>query len=374
MKKIVYIVSTLRRTGPVNVLYNFLKYIDRKRFKPVIITLSSEPENSMLEEFRKLSIEVISLNLSRMEGFFIGGKRLKQTILNIEPDIIHNNGYRPAILTSIFLSDITKVTTIHNVPFEDYPMTYGKVLGGVMSCTELMSLKKMNANIACSFAVKEKIENKKKLNIDVIHNGVDTEIFHPISYDKKIEIRKKLNLDEKSKIFVCVGNISKRKNPIFLIEAFKKAFPNKEVVLLIVGVGELLEECIKIVGEHTNISFAGYAKDPIEYFQAADFYVSSSLSEGLPTSVIEGLSVGLPSLLSDIPQHREIINLNKEIGMLFDVESVEDLVEKLRLIVSKDYNKLSSLAVQTVKNNLTAKLMAEGYEKLYEKLLSKVRV
>ncbi len=46
MKKICYVISTLQKTGPVIVLYNLVKNLDRTRFEPYIITLSKEPEKS----------------------------------------------------------------------------------------------------------------------------------------------------------------------------------------------------------------------------------------------------------------------------------------------------------------------------------------
>ena len=64
MLKISYIVSTLRKCGPTNQLYNIISNICTKNAVN-IITLSSESENSMIDDFRKLGIEIHQIKKSR---------------------------------------------------------------------------------------------------------------------------------------------------------------------------------------------------------------------------------------------------------------------------------------------------------------------
>ena len=78
MKKILYIVSTLQRTGPTNVLFNLVSHLDRTKFQPVILTLS--PENNshytLQAEFLKLDVEIHSIGLSRIAGFLLGNSKI----------------------------------------------------------------------------------------------------------------------------------------------------------------------------------------------------------------------------------------------------------------------------------------------------------
>ena len=61
-----------------------------------------------------------------------------------------------------------------------------------------------------------------------------------------------------------------------------------------------------------------------DYLQAADIFISTAVSEGLPNTVLEALSSGLPCILSDIGPHREIIEKNVGAGKLFKLrDSVE---------------------------------------------------
>ena len=83
MLKILYIVSTLKSGGPTNQLFNIIKNLDRHIFKPIVLTLSSEPKESKWRDYESLGIEMYSFNLSRIEGFFFLESRLKNLIKKI---------------------------------------------------------------------------------------------------------------------------------------------------------------------------------------------------------------------------------------------------------------------------------------------------
>ena len=87
MTRILYLISTLQRSGPVNVLFNLLKYLDRDRFEPIILTLSEEPADSSLADFTEIEVKVLSLNLSRIMGLFLARSRLKKIVDSIEDGV-----------------------------------------------------------------------------------------------------------------------------------------------------------------------------------------------------------------------------------------------------------------------------------------------
>ena len=115
-KKILYIVSTLKSSGPINVLFNLIKYLNRDSFEPFILTLSPEPKNSSLSRFQKLGVRVHSLNLSRVQGFIIGKYALKRFVEEHCPDVVHTHGIRADMLSAQCLQPYKRVSTIHNYP------------------------------------------------------------------------------------------------------------------------------------------------------------------------------------------------------------------------------------------------------------------
>src|SRR5690606_9558118 len=100
MKTILYIVSTLKRSGPTNQLFNIIIYLDRSVFEPVLITLSPEPEDSRWQDYQSLGVQMHSLNLSRLGGLFFAKSNLEKLIKKIQPDLIHTQGIRADFLIS----------------------------------------------------------------------------------------------------------------------------------------------------------------------------------------------------------------------------------------------------------------------------------
>lgn len=93
------------------------------------------------------------------------------------------------------------------------------------------------------------------------------------------------------------------------------------------------------------------------------------MSEGLPNTVLEALSVGLPCCLSNIEQHREILKLNKNAGILIETKSISEFAQSFSFIQEKDYNLVTSSARNIIIDHLSANIMSRKYQDLYKKLV-----
>ena len=371
MVKVAYVVSTLKRSGPTNQLYNLLRYLDLYQFKPYVITLSNEPLESRWADFEKLGVELYSLRLSRINGFIRGSRKLGFLIDKLRPDIIQSQGIRSDMLVSQIRSMNPKISTLRNYPQRDYPMTYG-ILGRLMARQHIKYLKTFTCCVGVSISVCCNAEEQFGFSKMIpIHNGVDTEVFSNVRRKDKIKLRKKIGLPINSQIWVSTGHLTQRKKPLLLIELWEKHFKkNTKYHLLFIGDGSLMKACKHASIEFENIHFAGRVADVTEYLQAADFFVSASTAEGLPNSVLEAMACGLPFLLSDIPPHREVWEFNKGAGRLFEVDNEESFLNAYSGLVSEDYEMLSGNAIKAINDRFNAKKMSKRYQELYRQVLS----
>jgi len=362
MKKILYLVSTLQKAGPINQLSYIIKYLDKTKFEPIILTLSIEPKDTMLEYFKdELNVKIDSLKLSRIKGVLKGVSEVKRYIKNNNIDLVHTQGIRAdGIIRNI---NIPKITTLRNYPFYDYPSKFGKVKGKLMVLNHMNIIKSNKKNcIACSKSISEEFK-KNNLYLKYIQNGVDTEKYKPLENTQKDFLKEKLNILIDKKIFITVGSLIPRKDMQTVIKGFQK-YNDGDSILLIAGDG-FKKEILQNIADD-NIRFLGNISNVVEYLQISDCFISASLAEGLPNTVLEAMACGLPTILSDIPSHRELYE-NYE-GNFFNTKNYRKLALLMNEVINK-YRVEKEKSLEIVNNKFSAEVMSKKYQKLYlEKL------
>lgn len=364
---VTYVVSNLRKTGPIVQLRNLIRYFDRDIFEPVIITLSPEDNNlSMINDFQNMNVHIESLNYPK--GVLPHRDHLNVALQKIKPDILHTHGFRPDILSALVNTNAKKITTIHCNPFEDYPKLYG-MKGFAAAIYHVIALRKIPTRVACSKSLSETLK-KFRLQTMVIPNSADLNIDVEMLKLERSKIRKELGFRDKDFVFIYVGELIKRKNITFMIKIFNEIFKFENVYLMIVGDGRKTKYHNKA---SKNIVFLGRQSNVAPFLIAADAFISASLSEGLPTAVLEALSIGLPVFLSDIPAHREIFELATKsgikIGKLFSLKSSLNALLELRNFMEDKYQVYD--IVKFFENNFSARLTSKKYQELYIRLVEK---
>ncbi len=139
-------------------------------------------------------------------------------------------------------------------------------------------------------------------NCAIFHNSIDTERYL-YNKDLRLKIREDLKISENGFVVGHVGRFVKVKNHIFLLHIFKEILEkNSNAVLLLVGDGELrgeIEAKAKSLGIFEKVIFTGLQEDTAPYYMAMDCMVLPSLLEGLPLTLVEAQTSGLPCVISD---------------------------------------------------------------------------
>ncbi|MBD3107614.1 glycosyltransferase [Bacillus sp. AGMB 02131] len=140
-------------------------------------------------------------------------------------------------------------------------------------------------------------ENK----IQIIKNGIDLDSF---KYSPVVrgDIREELNINEKF-VIGHVGRFETQKNHKFLIQVFHQIYmKNKNAVLLLIGDGNTKKEIIEMVNSlnlKDSVKILGLRNDVSKLIQGMDVLLFPSLYEGLPLTLIEAQTAGLPCFISD---------------------------------------------------------------------------
>lgn len=366
---ILYIVSTLKKSGTTIQILNIVKHLDPAKFKIHVLTLSPESGPTYYQDFVALGADVASLNLSRSAGFFLGKKKLVQYIELLKPDLIHTQGIRADGYTPLLAINFPVVSTIQNYPYYDYTMLYGRIRGSFMAYKHIKSLEKRGNVIACSKSVAQNFQVLKGINLNVIQNGVDTDKYAPANDIQQKEIRKQLKLPANKKIFISIGVLIRRKDMQTVIKGFLQGTQKGDAVLLIAGEGAERKQLEKMIANETNIFILGNVTHVEKYLRASDFFISASRAEGLPNTVLEAMACGLPVILSDIAPHKEFFDGQYQYPYFFNCADSVMLADQIRNILEEDRRFLSSRMQQIINENFSATIMSQRYQKLYLNLL-----
>ena len=362
--KIVFLMTSVKKSGPVQQMLNIIKNLDRNIFEPVLVTMYDEDKKlSQLEMYLPYVKHYKSLT-SKVDVMIGRVGNLRKTLEMIRPDVIHSLGVFPDYAVSR-MKLFPQIITLRNYVWDDYPTKFGNIRGIILAKIHLYAMKHSSKTVTCSESLSNMYLKNLGLNFDFIRNGVDIDLYRKPLIGEKEQIRKELNLPEKSFIFVYSGQIIDRKNQKFLLEVFSETFKHDDVYLLILGDGADYETLYDKYGKYKNIDFRGNVNNVNYFLKACDVYVSTSRSEGMPNGVLEAMATGMPVILSDIEQHKEIFEADDGIGYIYSQGDKEELADKMKKILMEDYCAMGNVAYNSAHSNFSARGMSENYQKLY---------
>jgi glycosyltransferase involved in cell wall biosynthesis len=155
--------------------------------------------------------------------------------------------------------------------------------------------------------------------------------------DRSDAILQKFGLEDRAYI-ASVGRLVPEKRIHDLIEAFAKV--DTDYRLAIVGDGRYSQDYTRrlhaLAQSDQRVVFTYHQSgDTLWALQSrAALQVSSSELEGLPNAVLEGVTYGVPMVLSDIPPHRELLSDVDEYDLFFRVGDTVGLADRLRLVIA----------------------------------------
>lgn len=187
----------------------------------------------------------------------------------------------------------------------------------------------VNSQVLGESAIAQGAEPEK---IKHINWGVDLNKFNP-DIDS-LAYRKLLKIQNDSPVVISIRNFE----PIYSIDTLIKAIPPtlKEVpnaIFIIKGEGTLTNELKKLASQ-LNVAKSARFLGEAEYddvpliLKSGDVYVSTAITDSLPSSLMEAMACGMPVVVGDVPSLFEWVK-NGENGYLFERRNSEDLAEKI---------------------------------------------
>lgn len=192
-----------------------------------------------------------------------------------------------------------------------------------------LAIKKSYFTVTLTKESQDELIRKYKINnIINIANPVDDMLVKQIIYN------------ENSKKIISVGRISKEKNFLSLVEVAKSVFafcPDWSWDIYGEGNVRLKKEIVERINAYkleNHVFLKGVCKNIYDLYSGYSFQVMTSLYEGFPMVLIEGMSCGLPLISFDIKTGPKEIIEDGINGFLIDNYDEKKMAEKIVFLIS----------------------------------------
>lgn len=193
---------------------------------------------------------------------------------------------------------------------------------------------KCDSVIAPSNAIKNILERKEIGNVNIVPNGIDLKKFNPKIDGSKA--RKKLLKNDREKLVMYVGRISREKKLETLIKA-ASLLKKEKIRFVFVGTGPALghyEKMVQRMRLHEKVRFVGFidSKELPSYYAASDAFCIPSTFETQGVVSLEAMATGKPVIGADYLALKDLIKNGKN-GEKFRPLDGNDCARKIRKVI-----------------------------------------
>ncbi|MFP9193674.1 glycosyltransferase [Natrialbaceae archaeon A-CW1-1] len=366
---IVIFLPDLRTGGVERIMLNLAKSLNAngEAVSIVVATRRGDFQNQVDD-----GINVVDLNIPRTPVGILGAVPYFATyIRKKQPDVIISSKPHAnitAICSNILSGKKSKtIVTEHDIK-SDVLSYFGTKKTRITFFLASHIYNYSDQIVAVSESVKEDLVDTFNLNSEdviVIHNPVITDDFH----EKRNQATKfpYFNSDE-YEVILTVARLDPRKNIPGLINAVSMLEWDKKLKLVIFGEGRERERLEKVIEEDNLedlVDLPGYTENPYPYMREASVFVLPSLSEGLPTVLIEALGCGCPIVATECSSGPPEILGNGEYGELVPTKNDQELANSILKILS---NPPDSEKLQKRSEDFSSDEISREYMKLIKSI------
>lgn len=226
-------------------------------------------------------------------------------IRQFKPDLIHAHGSKGGVIARLARAASPRtplVFTPHGYAFENYfPRRQQAIYKAIERTMAPLATRVIGV-----------CENERRLAAEIGPGRRTRMVYNGIEPPDRVDPDPRLaELRERGPLLLFVAELAERKGVMTLLEAMLKVRDrHPEASLALAGDGPEREKLIRRADElglGESVTFLGHADDIAAVFSSADVFVSSSWAESLPYSVIEAMTLGIPTVATDVGGTREAI-------------------------------------------------------------------
>ena len=370
LKNIALFSVSSKNIGPFKNLTDIAIHLNNKN--TVIIILCEEIINNFYtNKLKKNNIHIFSLQMKSFFNFSAFIKLYKILKAN-KIDILITRLRRADFMGSIVGKNANVKIIVSNI-VDDEKLHFnlyhkgikGKVFNSIYNCSTYFT-DIIIVNSKSNFNVIRGIKRYKNKNIYFVPNGIDTNYYN-INESKRKNIRNNLSYKKSDFVIGYIGRIEKIKGLELLIDAFKNLKTKfNQIKLIIIGNGTFFDNIQDIIKKDSkDIMLINHTDDVPGFLSAIDLFVFPSEGEGMPNSLLEAMSVGLPVIGFEVLGVKDIIQTNYN-GILVKERDSNALKEEIKKIIYSP-NKGKNYGINArkfVSSNYDKSIMTKNFEQI----------
>ena len=309
--RILWLTKGLGRGGAERLLVSLARHFDRSLFE-LEVAYVLPWKDALVSELEHLGVPVHCLGGSRVfDTRWVS--RLHRLVRRGRFDLVHS--HTPYVALGARTMRRTPIVhTEHNTWTTYRPST---------RWANRVTYPRNAAVIAVSRAVAMSIRPPPFLRawppVHVIHHGAELSANGQLTPESRARARRILGLRDGAVVIGNVGNLTAKKDHRTLLEAAARtASQHDEIQVVLVGTGPLeraVRDDARSLGLMDRVIFAGSRDDVAELLPAFDVFALSSRNEGLPISLLEAMTAGVPCVATSVGGVPEVIDDGNE-GLL----------------------------------------------------------
>ena len=372
------------KSGIVTVVVQLQEQLKKLGHRVILVTVETTDE---YETYDPDIYRVHSVALGLGTDQFVGIPAMHPLIHFLKDagvELIHCHtefGIGKAGLRAAHVLKIPAICTTHTMwtDFYKYYLSFGKIISpkiinGIM--------KKYYGKFDSLIGVSTKARNYFKqegmlpnMPSVIIPNAIDKEKFQKahISQEQKLALRKSYNINPDDIMLLFVGRIGEEKRVFELLKVCQNlSKKNKKIKMVFVGNGPAYEDMLKKASAEIaskQIIFTGFIEwtKVSEYYESADIFVTTSLSEMHSMTILEAQLSGLPIIVRRDESYLDSV-FEGENGYLTDTE--EEMEEKiLELAADSDKRKRFGERSLEITKRFTIETHIKKTLKVYEEVM-----
>lgn len=377
--RIVFIITGLSTGGAEMMLLKVLERLDRQRFSPHVISLTTLGE--LAPRIAALGIPVEAMEMRPGLPSPLAFLRLVNRLRRLRPDVVHTWMYHADLLGGLAARlagvsavgwcirnsnldrDKTKVSTRAVVALCAAISRWVPNL--ILSCSE----KARQIHVARGYAAEK---------MRVVPNGFDLTRFKP-DQDARLRIRAELGITDETPLVGLIGRFDPQKNHAGFFAAaavLLRRMPHVHFLLAGQGIDQnnaALVQAMTQAGVLANTHLLGLRNDVPELMAALDVLASSSYGEAFPNVLGEAMACGVPCAVTDVGDSAYIVGDTGRVVASGDMRGLAAALEALLTLPASEKTALSERARARVAENFEMGGVVRRYEDFYESLLANVR-